>query len=194
MKKLFTLMVAVAAMISFTACEKDDNGKDLPNILKIGDKTYPLGAGTFRYIPIDGNMHFFITLADKVYWDKDGNTPDDGNSIYANAFALSLYTLVGSGQSTDLQDGKYTFSESGEKILSHTGTALYVLYDKNGNVTLPPHFFGQSNIPASQLEIEIKHIKGNIYEIKFTGGIDESGNPINGYYKGVMDKFEMQPA
>ena len=40
MKKLFTLMLAVAAMISFTACEKDDNGKDQPNILKIGDRTY----------------------------------------------------------------------------------------------------------------------------------------------------------
>ena len=43
--------------------------------------------------------------------------------------------------------------------------------------------FGQDDVEESELVIEVKHISGNIYEIKFTGGVDESGNPVSGYQR-----------
>ena len=48
---------------------------------------------------------------------------------------------------------------------------------------------GQDYVEESKLTIEIKHIKGNIYEIIFTGGVDVNGKPVNGYYKGAVDVY-----
>jgi hypothetical protein len=50
--------------------------------------------------------------------------------------------------------------------------------------------FGQSIVESSKLEVEIKHISGKTYEIKFDGGVDIMGNPVSGYYKGEVEMFE----
>ena len=192
-------MLAVAAMISFTACEKDDNGKDQPNILQIGDKTYELGAACLYSNPDtysgkslnQQTFRYDIYLTDKVYWNNKGEWPED-ESTYANSVEVNLYYLYGPGSYTVMPDGKYVYPTTNEESLIHSGDSTYRLSDEKGNSNAVD--FGQDYVDKSKLEIEIKHIKGNIYEIKFTGGVDESGKPVNGYYKGAMDIFEMQPA
>ena len=188
MKKLFTLLLAVAAMISFTACEKDDNGKDLPNILQIGDKTYELGAAcVYSLKSLDQETYRYdIFVTNKVYWDNTGYWPDE--DIYANAVEVNLYYLYGPGSLTRMPDGKYVYPTTGEESLTHDGSSDYMICDETGKGQWT--CCGQDNVENSKLEIEIKHINGNIYEIKFTGGVDERGNSVNGYYKGEVDMFE----
>lgn len=194
MKKILTLMIAAAMMIGFTACEKDDNGKDLPNILQIGDKTYELSTACFYSKPNTNSekssnqqiYRYNIFLTDKVYWDNEGMWANN-ESTYANAVEVNLYYLYGAGTLTTMPDGKYVYPTTGEESLSHTGYSDYLLCDETGDGNWIT--YGQDYVENSNLEIEIKHITGEVYEIKFTGGIDESGKPVSGYYKGKIDMF-----
>ncbi len=186
MKKLFTLMIAVAAMISFTACEKDGNEPELPNEIVIGTKTYPLG-GAVSYFYASEKL-YNLWFADKVYWDKNGDWTED-DSKYANGIEVNVYELFADGITKgSLPTGRFIYSDSFANM-THSGYSDYMLYNETGNGEGWSEF-GQENVQESKLVIEIKHIKGNIYEIIFTGGVDENGNAVNGYYKGAVDIFE----
>lgn len=188
MKKFLTLMIAAALMISFTACEKDDNGKDLPNILKIGDRTYEIGAACCYWGIEDDISVYDLWFTNKKLWNSQGNweLPD---SEYANGFEVNIYNLFAQGATRgEIASGKYTYSTEG-KCPAHDGLSDYGFYDENGNFGDYIEI-GQGEVEASNLVIEIKHINGTIYEIKFTGGVDERGNSVNGYYKGEVDIYE----
>ena len=185
MKKLLTLMLAAAAMISFTACEKD-GGEDLPNEIVIGSDAYNLsGAICYCYINPDyETVEYDFYLADKVYWDKNGNWEEE-DSYYVNGVEVNIYNLYAKGVAEGkLPTGKFTYGDEWEN-LKHDGSTDYTLNDENGNTHWTE--IGQEYVDESKLIIEIKHIKGNIYEIKFTGGVDENGKPVKGYYKGEFD-------
>ena len=185
MKKLLTLMLAAAAMISITACEKD-GGEDLPNEIVIGSDAYNLsGAICYCYIHPDyETVEYDFYLTDKVYWDNNGNWEDE-DSYYANGVEVNIYNLYAKGVAEGkLPTGKFTYGDSWENF-KHSGSTDYTLNDENGYTNWIE--FGQEYVEESKLTIEIKHIKGNIYEIKLTGGVDENGKPVNGYYKGEFD-------
>ena len=180
-------MIAAALMIGFTACENDDNGKDTPNILQIGDETYEIGASCCYWVVEDGSITYDLWLTNKKLWNNVGNWELPLEEL-VNGFEVNLYDLFVIGATTpgEIVSGTYTY-ENGN--LQHDGCSDYGFYDENG------HFneyieFGQNHVDESMLVIEVNHISGNIYEIKFTGGVDERGNPVSGYYKGEIDMFE----
>ena len=186
MKKLFTLMLAVAAMISFTACEKD-GGDDSQNILQVNNKNYTLGACIFYIYENEEYDCYDFYLTDKKYWGNDGMWPEE-NIIYANGKEVNIYDLrAPKTEKGTLVPGKYTYSTEWEDF-KHDGCSNYVIYDEAGEHKGLIEF-GQDEIATSNLEIEIKHIEGKIYEITFKGGIDQYGNTIKGYYKGTVDMF-----
>lgn len=183
-------MIAAALMIGFTACEKDDNGKDQPNILKIGDRTYEIGAACCYWGIYDDYSNYDLWFTNKKLWNSQGNW-DLPDSECANGFEVNVYDLFAPAniEPGKIREGKYTYSSNSDEVFVHDGYSDYGFYDENGNFGDYIEF-GQEYVEASKLEIEIKHINGNIYEIKFTGGVDERGNSVNGYYKGEVDMFE----
>ena len=68
----------------------------------------------------------------------------------------------------------------------HNGMSAYVLYDDNSNSGYWIKF-GQKGSGASELEINVKHISGNIYEITFTNGYNGYGSTVRGHYKGEIN-------
>lgn len=179
-------MLAVAAMLSFTACEKDGNEPELPNEIVIGSQSYAL-AGAVSYFYADEGV-YNIWFSDKVHWDNNGDWEQD-DSKYANGIEIDIYDLYSTGIAKgSLPTGRFTFSDSNANM-THNGYSDYLLYNENGKYDGWSDF-GQSSVAESQLVIDIKHIKGNVYEIIFTGGIDENGKTVNGYYKGAVDIFE----
>ena len=185
MKKLLTLMLAAAAMISFTACEKDGD-KDLPNEIIIGAESYTLNAACcYYYMDSDHEtVEYDLWFADRKYWNDNGDWPIE-DSNYANALEVNLYNLYAKGVAEgSLPTGKFTYGDSWEN-LKHDGRSDYTINDEDGETNWTG--MGQDYVEESKLTIEIKHIKGNIYEIKLTGGVDENGKPVNGYYKGEFD-------
>ncbi len=187
MKKLFTLMIAVAAMISFTACEKD-GGKDLPNEIIIGSESYTLNAACcYCYTDPDyETLEYNFWLTDRRYWNNDGDWPIE-DSNYANGLEVNLYNLYAKGVAKgSLPTGKFTYGDPWENF-KHNGYSDYTLNDEDGDTNWIG--IGQDCEEESKLTIEIKHIKGNIYEIIFTGGVDVYGKPVNGYYKGAVDVY-----
>ena len=109
------------------------------------------------------------------------------DSMSAPESTLYNLPLLGKlGEDIDVDRLKDAICKS---VKAHPGLNTHIFYDENGNFGDYIEF-GQENVEASKLEIEIKHINGNIYEIKFTGGVDEEGNSVNGYYKGEVDMFE----
>ena len=188
MKKILTLMIAAAMMIGFTACEKE-NEKEKPNTLQIGDRTYEIGASCCYWAIEDEWSFYDLWFTNKKLWDNQGSW-ELPESECANGFEVNVYDLwVIGADPGKIASGTYTYSEDVEANFAHDGSSDYGFYDENGNFGDYIEF-GQEYVEASKLEIEIKHINGNIYEIKFTGGVDEEGNSVNGYYKGEVDMFE----
>ena len=188
MKKLLTLMIAAAAMISFTACEKENNEKVLPNEFTIGMDTYALGAAICNCYVYDNQemTEYNIWLTDKVHWDANGDWEDVNATNYSNSFETNVYDLYAKGVAEgSMPTGKFTYSLNDEH-LTHNGYSDYLVYDENGDYDEYIEF-GQYNVESSKLEIEIKHICNNIYELKLTGGVDVFGNAVSGYYKGAFD-------
>ena len=183
-------MLAVAAMISFTACEKDGGEEVLPSYIQVGEKYYDLGGavGYFNQHN-EGQKRFYLSLTDKVYWNDKG---DWQISIEGSQrVEVSLSTLTAQNvEAGKLPEGKFTYSEEIEN-LKHSGFAEYKIRESS-QILSPFVFFGQANVAESQLVIEIKHVKGKVYEIKFTGGVDEEGNAVSGQYQGIVDIFEME--
>lgn len=189
MKKILTLMIAAAMMIGFTACEKENKEEEKPNILQIGDRTYEIGASCCYLAIEDGWSFYDLWFTNKKLWNSQGSweLPD---SEYANGFEVNVYDLAAIGADpAKIASGTYTYSENAEVNFSHDGFSDYGFYDENGNFNGYIEF-GQDNVAESKLVIKVKHINDNIYEIEFTGGVDERGNPVSGYYKGVIDMFE----
>ena len=191
MKKHWTLIIAAALMLGFTACENDKE-KDLPNTFQVGKTTYKLGAA-ICYTNSEaepGLTSYDLYITDKVHWNSDGNWSDI-RSDYANSIEINIYKLyVQNGSTTQIPDGKYIYSASRENM-THTGRSDYFLYKADGSGYVDDYInFGQNDVTASKLVIEVKHINSNIYEIKITGGVDEYGNSVNGYYKGAISVYE----
>ena len=181
-------MIAVAAMISFTACEKEAMD-DVPSYIQIGEKTHYLGGavGYFNQNS-EGVKRFYLSLTDKVYWDDNGDwhIPIGGSQ----KIEVNLSTLAAKNvEAGKLPEGKFTYSEEIEN-LKHTGFAEYKISESPETLN-PFVFFGQAEVAESQLVIEIKHVKDKVYEIKFTGGIDQEGNAVSGHYQGIVDIFTM---
>lgn len=183
-------MIAAAAMISFTACEKENNEKVLPNEFTIGTDTRALG-GAICYCYVDDNqemIEYDIWLADKVHWDANGVWEDINATNYSNSFEANIYNLYAKGVAEgSMPTGKFTYSLN-EEHLTHDGSSDYLVYDENGNYDDYINY-GQEYVESSKLEIEIKHISNNIYELKLTGGVDVFGNAVSGYYKGAFDIY-----
>ena len=182
-------MLAVAAMISFTACEKDGGDEKLPNEFILGSESHALGnAICYYHFDTDYQIdEFDLWLTDRLYWNTNGDWYFD-SSKYANGLQVNLYWIYGKDVAKgSLPTGKFTYSDTPGN-LKHDGRADYYFSDENGDGNTIE--FGQDSVRSSQLVIEIKHIKGNIYEIIFTGGLDEYGNPVNGYYRGAVDIVE----
>ena len=191
MKKHWTLIIAAALMLGFTACENDKE-KDLPNTFQVGKTTYKLGAA-ICYTNSEaepGLTSYDLYITDKVHWDSNGNWSDI-RSDYANSIEINIYKLyVQNGSTTQIPDGKYIYSASRENM-THTGRSDYFLYKADGSGYVDDYInFGQNDVAASKLVIEVKHINSNIYEIKITGGVNEYGNSVNGYYKGAISIYE----
>ena len=191
MKKHWTLIIAAALMLGFTACENDKE-KDLPNTFQVGKTTYNLGAA-ICYTNSEaepGLTSYDLYITDKVHWDSNGNWSEI-RSDYANSIEINIYKLyVQNGSTTQIPDGKYIYSASRENM-THTGRSDYFLYKADGSGYVDDYInFGQNDVTASKLVIEVKHINNNIYEIKITGGVDEYGNSVNGYYKGAISVYE----
>lgn len=189
MKRFLTLFVAAAVLMGLTACEKENNDKTYGE-LKIADETYVLNGATCSYLPSssDDSMCYFITLSTNVYWDGEGNFSEDP-SLMANCTMVTLYTLCAHTTAIDkIAEGKYVYGDKWGNI-THTGASYYLQFDENG-AQKEYMDFGQSIVESSQLEVEIKHISGKTYEIKFDGGVDIMGNPVSGYYKGEVEMFE----
>ena len=191
MKKHWTLIIAAALMLGFTACENDKE-KDLPNTFQVGKTTYNLGAA-ICYTNSEaepGLTSYDLYITDKVHWDSNGNWSDI-RSDYANSIEINIYKLyVQNGSTTQIPDGKYIYS-AGRENMTHTGRSDYFLYKADGSNYVDDYInFGQNDVAASKLVIEVKHINSNIYEIKITGGVNEYGNSVNGYYKGAISVYE----
>ena len=88
-------MIAAALMIGFTACEKDDNGKDQPNILKIGDRTYEIGASCCYWETYDEYVIYDMWFANKKLWSDKGNWPEEVDN--PNGFEINVYNLAAIG-------------------------------------------------------------------------------------------------
>ena len=192
MKKHWTLIIAAALMLGFTACENDKE-KDLPNTFQVGKTTYNLGAA-ICYTNSEaepGLTSYDLYLTDKVRWDSNGNWFDSEESDLANSIEINIYKLfVQNGSTTQIPDGKYIYSASRENM-THTGRSKYFLCKADGSAYEEGYIeFGQNDVAASKLVIEVEHFNSNIYEIKITGGVDEYGNSVNGYYKGAISVYE----
>ena len=188
MKKFVTLIITAIAIISLslTSCEKDKEG-NLTNTLKVGNKTYTLGAACCYSYEIDGINKYNLFFVNKSIWNNNGDW-SSSNNTYANGYEVNLHYLYANGSSLDeLPDGKYTY---GNEYTDHThsGDSDYMFYDSNGK---PGRWIdmGQNYVKASKLAIEVKHISDKIYEIKFTDAVDYDGNRVNGYYKGTINFF-----
>lgn len=186
MKKILTLMIAAAMMIGFTACEKE-NEKEKPNSFQIGDKTYEIGASCCYLETYDEYIVYDMWFANKQLWSDKGNWPEDIDN--ANGFEVNVYNFAALGAAPGkIASGTYIYSQD-EGNFIHDGFSDYGFYDENGNFGDYIEF-GQDTVAESKLVIKVKHINDNIYEIEFTGGVDEKGNPVSGYYKGAIDMFE----
>ena len=185
MKKFLILVAAAIVMANFTSCDKKD--ADLPNTLKIGDKTYTIGAACCFSYEIQGINKYNLFFSDRMIWDNNGDWIPSGN-VYSNGLEVNLHYLYANGSSLDeLPDGKYSFGKE-NKSFTHSGDSDYMFYDKWGG---PGRWvdMGQNYVDKSKLEIEVKRISGKIYEIEFTGAVDYDGNTVSGYYKGAVDYF-----
>ena len=185
MKKFLIFIVAAIVMANFTSCDKKD--ADLPNTLKIGDKTYTIGAACCFSYEINGINKYNMFFANSVLWNNNGDWIS-ANNARADGFEVNLHYLYANGSSLDvLPDGKYVFGKEYENF-RHSGDSDYMFCDKWGG---PGRWvdMGQNYVPKSKLEIEVKRITDKIYEIEFTGAVDYDGNTVNGYYKGAVDFF-----
>jgi hypothetical protein len=183
------LFILTLALVALAGCKKDPAPEpDLPDTLQIADRTYEIGAACCYFSTDSEYTKYDLWFTNKKLWTDVGDWPEDIDNSNGG-FEVNVYNLVAIGAAPgEIAAGKYTYStEPGNFV--HDGFSDYGVYDENG------HFgdyieFGQSHVEESELVIEIKHISGNIYEIKFTGGVDERGNTVSGYYKGVVDIFE----
>ena len=182
-------MLAAAAMISFTACEKDgdEDGNDerLVNEMKIGDKSYPLAGGCCYYWMYDEEEQ--ITRYE-IYLSNHANEPGfvDGPQSRVNI----CYLYAKNTNQEIMPSGPYPYKTIVDDIPAvgryHNGMSAYVLYDDNSNSGYWIKF-GQKGSGASELEINVKHISGNIYEITFTNGYNGYGSTVRGHYKGEIN-------
>ena len=185
------LFILTLALVALAGCKKDPAPEpDIPDTLQIADRTYEIGAACCYYSTDSGYTDYDLWFANKKLWNDVGNWPVDPKDLdNPNGFEVNVYRLSVKGATPgEIASGTYTYSaEYGSFV--HDGRSDYGFYDENGN---PNEYFefGQDDVEESDLVIEIKHISGNIYEIKFTGGVDERGNSISGYYKGEVDIFE----
>jgi hypothetical protein len=182
------LFILTLALVALAGCKKDPAPEqDLPDILQIGDRTYEIGAACCYWGQDYGYTDYDIWFANKKVWDDEGMWPNESNN--ANGFEVNLYAIYADGATPgEIAAGKYTYSaEPGNFV--HDGDSDYGFYDENGDLSEYIEF-GQYFVEESELVIEVKHISGNIYEIRFSGGVDSKGNPVSGYYKGEIDMFE----
>lgn len=144
-------------ILSLTSCEKGKEG-DLPNTLKVGNKTYTLGAACCYSYEINGINKYNLFLAHKTIWNNIGDWVSSSQT-YANGSSLD-----------ELPDGNYAYGDE-YKDHTHSGDSDYMFYDNNGK---PGRWIdmGQDYVKTSKLAIEVKHISDKIYEIKFTGPVD----------------------
>ena len=186
MKKFLTLIITAIAIISLTSCQKEKEG-DLTNTLKVGNKTYTLGAANCYSYEINGINKYNLFFANKSIWNNNGDW-STSEQTFANGYEVNLHYLYANGSSLDeLPDGKYTF---GDEYTDHThsGDSDYMFYTKIGK---PGRWIdmGQNYAKKSKLAIEVKHISDKTYEIKFTGAVDYDGNKVSGYYKGTINFY-----
>ena len=178
-------MLAVAAMISFTACEKD-GAENKKNEFTVGTSTYEFTHSccyTDSYVPRDGEKEYTrydIYLTNGKYWDNEGEWSDA--PVYATAKMVNLYFLYADTSTPEVMpSGTYKYSDEVGHLTFRSGPEYCVddeWYD-----------FSIEGCPGSNVEITITHISGKVYEIIFTGGRDENGNAVSGYYKGEVNIF-----
>ena len=183
MKKLLTLMLAAAAMISFTACEKD-GAENRKSEFTVGTSTYELTHSCcYPKSRVSNDLQYTrydIYLTNGKFWDNTGEWTDE--SIYATANMVNLYYLYALTSTQEvIQSGTYKYSDEPGHLTFNSGPE-YCVNDKW-------HDFSHEGNPGSNVEITITHISDNVYEIIFTGGRDENGNAISGYYKGAVDFY-----
>jgi hypothetical protein len=183
------LFILTLALVALAGCKKDPAPEpDLPDTLQIADRTYEIGAACCYFTTGSEYTEYDLWFANKKLWTDVGNWPDDIDN--SNGFEVNVYNLFVKGATPgEIASGTYTYLPNGEGNFVHDGFSDYGFYAENGNFNGYLEF-GQGYVEESELVIEIKHISGNIYEIKFTGGVDVRGNPVSGYYKGEVDIFE----
>lgn len=192
MRRFFAFLMAATMMVGAAACSDDEEGGNdaPPGMLQVGEMPYALGAAYCQTDVVEDRfVRYDIFLTDKVYWDDEGNWPDD-YAAYVNAIEVNLYFLYAETNSTNsILSGTYTYAGEDGKHLTHSGGSDYVICDETGWGSWIA--MGQQLVETSQLKIEINHISGSTYEIIFTGGVDEEGNAVSGYYKGKVDIVEL---
>ena len=122
MKKFLIFIVAAIVMANFTSCDKKD--ADLPNTLKIGDKTYTIGAACCFSYEIQGINKYNLFFTNTLVWNKNGDWSSSANT-FANGFEVNLHYLYANGSSLDeLPDGKYTFGKEYEVCIGIMNTFM----------------------------------------------------------------------
>lgn len=152
--------------------------------MTIGSQTHELRFGEVFVDHNGSGMYFY----DMLFYDNDTPYDADGNFV-PGVFATNIYYLCSNDSSaslTRIPDGTYLYKEfyiaDDLEDMKHNGYSDYLVNIDDGDWIE----FGQESVSESQLVITVKHVSGDIYEIEWTGGVDENGNAVNGYYKGVM--------
>ncbi len=186
MKKFLTFLAAAAVLFNLSACKDDDGGEGdpKPNQMTIGSQTHELRFGEVVVDHYVNGMYLY----NMFFYDNDTPYDADGDPV-SGVFATNIYSLFSNNSSaslTRIPDGTYVYKEmySADDIedMKHNGYSDYIVsIDDEEWIE-----FGQDSVSESQLVITVKHVSGDIYEIEWTGGVDQNGNAVNGYYKGVM--------
>ena len=180
MKKFLMFLAAAAMMINFSSCGNDDggDGDDKKNYCKIGSTTYDLNYADF-YIDTEGSSDEFAEY--DIYFAEDATPYDTGGEWAPDGLVVNLYYLYADKSAAtegQMYSGTYNYSEE-LTAMSHDGYSCLRMSD--GNVRI-----GQEFVSESQLVVKINHVSGDVYEIEWSGAIDEDGNAVSGYYKGPV--------
>ena len=91
MKKFLIFILTAVVILSLTSCEKGKEG-DLPNTLKVGNKTYTLSAACCYSYEINGINKYNLFFAHKTIWNNIGDWVSSAQT-YANGYEVNLLYL-----------------------------------------------------------------------------------------------------
>lgn len=182
MKKNFQMMaICLLALATFaTSCKKDD---EKPNVCNVGSTSYDLGTAVC-YVAEEGDL----TTRFNFFFAAPTWSVDDESNWEGHGFDTNLYYLYSGANKNNLPAcGKYVYSDKIADDMKHSGDSDYLVNEDSNWIE---YGYDDDADKPTGLTITIHSVSKSTIEISWTGGVDEYGDAVSGYYNGKIKYFE----